>query len=76
MISREKIAEIVKEVCGDDISEYTDLFDESRMDSYALIHIISGLAEEGIEIEPTAVDISCFSTLHGIIGLAEKYDNR
>ena len=71
-IDEERITQAVKEVCGDDITPDTDLFAEGRMDSYALISILSQLADMGIEIEPTAAGAESFSTLRKIIQLAEE----
>lgn len=67
-----KIMETIKEVCGEDISPDTDLISDGLLDSYALITILAGLEEFGIEIDPAEEGIESFSTPQKIIDTAEK----
>lgn len=72
-ITDEKIMEIIRKFCGENITAETDLIAEEILDSYALIGILSCLEELGISIDPAEESISTFSTPEKIISAARKY---
>lgn len=68
-----EIAEILSDVCGGGrISPDDELLDSGLLDSLAFIRLLDELEERGIEIIPTRVDKSCFSSARAIAKLIDN----
>ena len=66
---------LLYEVCGDKRVFEPDfnLFENETLDSLAFIELLNLLDEEGVEIHPTRVDKSMFSTTEKIQNLVNSY---
>lgn len=66
---------LLYEVCGDERVFEPDfnLFENETLDSLAFIELLNLLDEEGVEIHPTRVDKSMFSTPEKIQNLVNSY---
>ncbi len=68
----EKILEIVRRYCGDDITAETELFEEGRMDSFAVISVLGEMSDNGWDIEITEAGAESFSSVNRLIKTVEE----
>lgn len=71
---RERILDICKSICSEDISEDTDLIESGLIDSYTLLAIIDTLEQEfHIEFMPEEIiEFSNFSCIDKMVDICRK----
>ena len=77
-MSEKELQQLLRELlplaCGtpDAIKPGTDRLKTGILDSLGLIILLDELADRGIEIQPTQVELSRFSSLEGIVALCRE----
>ena len=74
MIGDDVIRDLLVQVCGtqDALRPGADLLEEGILDSLAMIDLLEGLEDVGIQIQPTRVPRDSFRTVEGILALRRQ----
>ena len=74
----EKMRRLLADACGSEaaLREGTDLLETGLLDSLALITLLDGLEDMGVEIQPTQVEREAFRTAAGIFELGKTFARR
>ena len=74
MIGDDVIRDLLVQVCGtqDALRPGADLLEEGILDSLAMIDLLEGLEDLGIQIQPTRVPRDAFRTVEGILTLCRE----
>lgn len=74
MMGDDVIRELLVQVCGtrDALRPGADLLEEGILDSLAMIDLLEGLEDLGIQIQPTRVPRDSFRTVEGILALCRQ----
>ena len=70
----EQIRDLIARACGTEASlaPGVDLLERGFLDSLALIELLEGLEDLGIELQPTQVPKSRLRTVEGILALCRE----
>ena len=74
MIGDDVIQDLLVQACGTQaaLRPGADLLEEGILDSLALIDLLEGLEDLGIQIQPTRVPRDAFRTVEGILALCRQ----
>ena len=74
MIGDDVIRDLLVQVCGtqDALRPGADLLEEGILDSLAMIDLLEGLEDLGIELQSTQVPRSAFRTVESILALCRE----
>lgn len=68
-----QVRRLLAEACGGALREETDLLETGLLDSLALITLLDGLEDMGVEIQPTQVERDAFRTVSSILELSKTF---
>ena len=74
MMGDDVIRDLLVQVCGtrEVLRPGADLLEEGILDSLAMIDLLEGLEDLGIQIQPTRVPRDAFRTVEGILSLCRQ----
>ncbi|OUN22793.1 hypothetical protein B5G34_05160 [Flavonifractor sp. An82] len=78
MMGDDVIRDLLVQVCGtrEALRPGADLLEEGILDSLAMIDLLEGLEDLGIQIQPTRVPRDAFRTVEGILTLCRQAEKQ